>query len=127
MIFKQSIDTNKTFYVVLVISLLFFLIKGINYLFIGSIIPIIIALFLLFIIVISFRSSEKKFRRAIRFWAILLIIWASVRVLLGIINAFIKPMHESHINEQMGIVGTIISLSGLCIGIYLIRKVKNIK
>lgn len=127
MIFKQSIDNNKIFYVLLALSLGFFLIKGINYLFIGSIFPLLIALFILIIIAISFRSSEKKFRRSIQFWAILLILWASVRVLLGVINAFIKPMHESHINEQMGIVGTLISLSGLFIGVYLIKKVKKLK
>ena len=101
------------------LSLLFFLYKGFIYLIIGSYIPIVLISTIVILIILSSRKSEKSFKRIISIWVTLLVVWSSVRLLFSLINQFLKPIPESHVSEQLGISGLILSLLFLSGAIYL--------
>lgn len=100
-------------------TLLFFAFKGISYLILGSYIPMIVILSIFILFFLSTYKSTKTFLRVLGLWSILLIIWASVRFLLGMINLFVKPIPEAHVDNQLGTMGLLISLFFLISGIYL--------
>lgn len=102
------------------LSLLFFLYKGFAYLIIGSYLPIALISAIVILFVLSSRKSEKSFKKIISIWAILLIIWSSVRLLLSLVNQFVKPIPESHVSEQLGILSAMLSLLFLFGAIYLL-------
>ena len=124
---KNSIGNHPRFYAVLGLSLLFFLWKGVYYAFIGSFVPLAIILIILIVLNWSRAKSAKLYTRALKFWAIVLILWAGFRLLLAIADAFIEPMNESHIHEQIGVYGSLLSLLALFFGLYLFRYSKRIK
>ncbi len=105
----------------ILLTLGFFLIKGISYAFIGSYVPLLVIIAILLMIGIGFSKSKKAFFIVIGFWSILIILWALVRLLLSMVNLFVKPIPESHVNEQLGIVGIILSATFLFAGFYLWR------
>ncbi|WP_400079739.1 hypothetical protein [Winogradskyella sp. R77965] len=122
-----DITTEKAgakFYLVLGFSLLFFLRKGIQYAFIGSYVPIIIILIVISLLVCSKVKSLKFHKKAIKLWSVLLIIWSIFRILMTIIILFLKSINESHIYEQLGVFGFLLSLIIMFIGVYLYRKSK---
>ena len=118
----NTLKHNSIFLAVLGLSLLFFLYKGVLYLIIGSYVPMIVILIIMTLFLFSSRKSESGFKKTIGLWAILLIIWSMVRLLLSLTNQFIKPIPESHVSEQLGVLGTIFSLLMLFGGIYLWRN-----
>ena len=99
---------------------------GLVYLMIGSFIPIILISVIVILFVISSHKSKKSFKRVIGFWAVLLILWSSVRILLSLTNQFVKQIPESHVSEQLGIFGFILSLLFFSGAIYLWRFKKRI-
>lgn len=111
---------------VLALSLLFFLYKGVYYLILGSYVPLVLILAIIALLLISSRKSEKSFKRIVGLWAILTITWALVRLILGLTSQFVKPIPESHVAEQLGIAGAMLSLMFLCGGIYLWRHKNRI-
>lgn len=106
---------------VLSLSMLAFIAKGILYLSIGSYLPIILSLFVLGIFLIS-RKKIKLIRISIKLWAISLIAWAVLRIIIGVINYFVNPLAENHLHEQLGITGSITSVIFLIAGFYLLKK-----
>ena len=108
------------------LTLLFFLYKGIAYLIIGSYFPLILISAIVILFILSSRNSKKLFKRIIGIWAILLIIWSSVRLLLSLTNQFVKQIPESHVSEQLGVFDSILSLLFLSGAIYLLRYKKRI-
>lgn len=117
-----SIFKAHLFYgIVLAFSLFFFFYKGFSYLVIGSYVPLILISAIMALFIFSSRKSEKSFRKTIGLWAILVIIWSSIRLLLGLVNQFIKPVPESHVAEQFGLFGSLFSLLFLFGAIYLWR------
>ncbi|MAQ75234.1 MAG: hypothetical protein CL613_02740 [Aquimarina sp.] len=111
----------NTYFIVLSLSILAFIGKGVMYVLIGSYIPMILSLLVLGVFLIS-RKRNKLLLISIKFWAIALIIWSLLRILIGSLNFFVKPLTENHLHQQLGIKGTIISLIFLGTGIYLLRK-----
>tara|TARA_R110000868_G_scaffold37111_14_gene131609 strand:+ start:19479 stop:19862 length:384 start_codon:yes stop_codon:yes gene_type:complete len=102
-------------------SLIAFLAKGIFYAIIGSYLPIILAL----AITVSFlltRDKTKYHNIIIKIWAISLIIWSILRIVIGVLNHFVKPLTENHLQQQLGIQGMIISIIILVFGIFLLKK-----
>lgn len=114
-------------YLILVLSLLFFLRKGIQYAFIGSYFPMSIILVVLTFLVWSKSKSLTYHKRIIRLWSILLIIWSLFRILMTLIIWFFKSINESHIYEQLGIIGFSLSLLMLYFGVYLFRNSTKLK
>lgn len=122
----NTLKHNSIFLAVLGLPLLFFLYKGVSYLIIGSYVPMIVILIIMTLFLFSSRKSESAFKKTIGLWAILLIIWSAVRLLLSLTNQFIKPIPESHVSEQLGILGLILSVLFLCGGMYLWRNKSRI-
>lgn len=104
---------------ILGISLLFFLYKGVSYALIGSYLPLLVFLGVLALWFFGLSASALAARRVARLWAFVLILWASVRLLLAGVNQFLKPIPEGHVDAQLGLTGTLLSLAVLFCGGYL--------
>lgn len=111
----------NTYFFVLSLSILAFIGKGIIYLSISSYVPIILSLFVLGVFLIS-RKKIKLLIISIKIWAISLIVWSVLRIFIGIMNHFVKPLSENHLDQQLGITGIIISIIFLGAGFYLLKK-----
>jgi len=118
----SNISKSKLLYVMLGISIVFFFAKGLKYLIIGSYIPIIFILSIISILYWSLMSNNKFHFKVLKFWAILIIVWAIVRLGIWLIFQIDVNLTESHIREQFGIFQHIISILMLIIGIGIIRQ-----
>ena len=119
---QNMIDFLKkdlTFGAVLVLSLLYFFYKGVLYAVLGSYVPLISISSILLLFFLSSEKNVKSFNRVTGLWAILIIMWSIVRIVLSLVNQFIKPIPESHVSEQLGIIGLAKSLIFLIGAIYL--------
>lgn len=115
----MDIKTNPYLFI-LSLSILSFIAKGIMYMTIGSYVPIFLSVLVLGVFIIT-RKRPKLLILSIKFWAISLIIWAVLRIVIGIIDFFVKPLTENHLHQQLGIAGMIISLIFLGVGFYLLK------
>lgn len=122
----SGLKEHVVFTVVLGLTLLFFLYKGLTYALIGSYVPLGFILAILIFLVLASRSSKKVFKRMLGIWTILLMVWSVVRLLLILINLFIKPIPESHVSEQLGVFGGLLSVLFLLGAIYLLRYRKKL-
>ena len=123
----NRIYKSKLLYLMLGVSLLYFLIKGFKYLLIGSYLPILFILIIVIMLYWSFTLNLKSHYKMLRFWAIILIFWALVRFSLWLIFKIDVKLTESHMREQFGIFQHIISIMILVIGIGIIKQIKSKK
>jgi hypothetical protein len=123
----NKIYTSKLLYSILGVSLLYFLIKGLEYLLIDSYVPILFIFTVIVIIFWSFSSNQKNHHRILKFWAILIIIWSISRLGIWLILEIDLNLTESHIREQFGIFQHIISILMLVIGYGIIKETKRSK
>lgn len=107
------------------LSLLYFFVKGITYLLIGSYAPILFVVSATILLYWSSTASSHIHRRALKYWAILIIIWATARFGIWLVFQIDTQLTESHIREQFGAIQHIISLLMLIIGLGVIRQVKQ--
>ncbi|WP_370002289.1 hypothetical protein [Winogradskyella sp.] len=113
---------SKTLYsIILVLSLVLFLAKGIQYALLGSYIPIFLAIVICMLFYFN-RNRKRSLKTLIKIWAILIIIWAIMRIAIGLADRFGKELMENHLQEHLGIKGIFISLVFLIGGIYLLGK-----
>lgn len=117
---------DLVFSLILMFSLIFFLFKGIRYSLIGSFVPLVLILMIIFLFVAGSFKSQKVIKRIITLWTILIIIWSIVRIALSLINHFVKPIPESHVAEQLGTLGLIQSFIFLFGAIYLWKNKNRI-
>jgi hypothetical protein len=103
------------------ISIIFFLVKGIQYAIIGSYVPLLMVLIVLGSLYLSFSKSIKAHRAILRIWAVLIIIWAVARFIVWVMFEVDQNLSETHIREQFGIFQHIISIAMLFIGIIIFR------
>jgi len=116
------LEKHLWFVVILGITLLFFLYKGISYAVIGSYVPVVFIMTIVALFLAGFYRSEKAFMRVLSLWAVLVVLWSFVRLLLSIVNQFVKPIPEGHVHDQLGIAGSLLSLAFLFAGVYLLRN-----
>ncbi|MFD2561617.1 hypothetical protein [Aquimarina rubra] len=107
--------------ITLVVSLLLFLFKGIQYAILGSYIPIILSVTIVFIFYFL-RRRKKPLNIALKIWAILMITWSVIRLFIGLVDHFGKELMENHLQENLGIFGTLISITFLILGFFLLNK-----
>ena len=119
------LEKNKIYTIFLVISLLSFLIKGIQYAVLGSYVPILLSLFALTLLYFN-RTKKKTLNILVKVWALLVIIWSILRLLISILDKYGKELMENHLQENLGTIGLIISVTFLYIGIFLFRKKNRI-
>ncbi len=110
---------HMVFTSILCLTLCFFLAKGFRYFLIGSYVPLVCISTIVILLAFGFLNSMNFFRKIIRIWGSLLLLWSAVRLLFSFINQFVKPIPESHVSEQLGISGTMLSVLFLAGAIYL--------
>lgn len=116
--------TNKSstlYTVILILSLFLFLIKGFQYAVLGSYIPLVLALVICMLFYLN-RKKKKALNILIKIWALLIIIWSLLRLLIGTADRFGKELMENHLQENLGVTGSLISLLFLVVGFYLFNK-----
>ena len=116
--------TNKsiTLYTVcLVLSLFLFLIKSFQYAVLGTYIPLVLALVICMLFYLN-RKKKKALNILIKIWALLIIVWSLLRLLIGTADRFGKELMENHLQENLGVTGSLISLLFLVVGFYLFNK-----
>lgn len=123
----KNIKTNRLFLLSLVVSVLFFLAKGIQYVAIGSYVPLVFIFSVLIGFYLSYNKSVKAFGRMTSFWAVLIIVWALVRLIFWIYLEIDNNLTESHLREQFGLWENLLSIIMLVIGVVLIRQFKQQK
>lgn len=120
------INKHKLFFVLLSLSILFFLIKGIRYALIDSVVPLVFITLILFSLITFINNDKKYFRLAIWNWGIILLLWSSFRLIAPILFKLTPNLTETHIREQFTIYEFFISFVMLSIGIYLLKNVKKV-
>ncbi len=122
----NRLKEHVVYMVVLALTLFFFLYKGLTYAWIGSYVPLgFIGAIVIFLLLAS-RRSKKAFKRMLGVWAILLMLWSMVRLLLILVNLFIKPIPESHVSEHLDVFGGFLSVLFLLGAIYIWRYRKKL-
>ena len=123
----KNIQAHKSFVIPLVVTLMFFIVKGIQYAVIGSYVPIAFILVIAFVLYISYKTSAKAFRRMLRFWVFLIILWSVARLFFWVYLEIDTKLTESHLREQFGVFQNILTLGMLVSGILLLKSIKTIQ
>ena len=127
----KFIRVNKNLSLTLLLSIVFFLRKGIQYSVIGSIIPLVIIIGFIILLMISVQKKKATFILIARIWAIILVIWSAIRFLISIIHLTIKPFDNSfHMTHQFSRYSIILSILMLTLGVLILRglnkkRIKN--
>ncbi|WP_378183803.1 hypothetical protein [Aquimarina sp. SS2-1] len=124
MIGKKNIkqDRDHLFYnSILILSLLLFFTKGIQYAILGSYIPIILSTTIIIVFYIS-RKNKKFLNTVLKIWSFLIIAWSLIRLLIAAVDHFGKELMENHLQENLGFLGSLVSICFLIAGFYLFNK-----
>jgi len=124
---RSKIASLKTMYSLLGISLLYFIIKGLDYAIIGSYIPLIFILFWIILIIWSFSFKQKHHLRVLKYWIIMVLIWAVARIGVWIIIHIDTGLTESHLREQFNIFQNCITIVMLVIAINVLKIIRGEK
>lgn len=116
--------SNKRLYVPLTLSLFFFVRKAVQYFLLGSYTPLLVMSLFLTLMIISIACNKKGFLLISKVWAVFIIIWSIVRILISVINHITDVFDEYHLISQFGILGMIISLIMLSLGVRILRSNK---
>lgn len=107
----------------LFLSLLVFLGKGIQYALIGSLSPLVVSLLVTAIVPVSIYIGNRIGKVALRLWAAGLIIWGLTRMILSLsLIVFPRAMTENHVYEQFNWLGNLLSVGVLLAGIFFWRS-----
>lgn len=121
---KERFNAEPLYSGTLLLSGFLFLIKGIDYLLLGSIVPFVVSTGIFSVTIYALLNSNRRSRRLVRTWGVILILWAISR--LGIELLFtIAPVTEAHIRSQFTWMNRLVSLVALYIGIFLYREQKK--
>lgn len=119
----EFIKAKKNLSFSLLLSILFFLRKGIQYSLIGSYAPLLVVVGLIALLAISLQVRKTYFVLVVRVWAIALIIWSLIRIIISIIHLTVRPFDGSfHMSQQLGAYGLILSVLMLAIGVVMFRS-----
>lgn len=119
------ISSAKPMYSLLGISTLYFIIKGLDYAIIGSYIPLIFIAFWVILFFLSFNFKQKNHLRILKYWTILVLIWAIARIGVWIIIHVDTNLTESHLREQFNIFQNCITVAMLVIAVYLFKLIRR--
>lgn len=120
-------NPKQTTLVLLGLSLLFFLRKGIQYAVLGSYVPLGFALLFTLLLGFSLSGSPRIFHISARIWGMLLITWAVIRLFFSVVTIAVKPLKEYHLTQQFGVAGILLSVGVLIMGIWLLRSLRILR
>lgn len=110
---------------VFAVGFLAFAYKAVSYAFLESFIPLILFFLYTALFMFSFYRGEKQFHKALKFWAITLVIWSVLRLILMVLIKL--QLNEPHLLSQVNAIDIFKTLSILGIGIYLNKQLVTIK
>ncbi|MEM8900210.1 MAG: hypothetical protein AAGC85_18995 [Bacteroidota bacterium] len=119
------IRNNPFLFIPLILSLLFFLRKGVQYAMIGSYVPLVVIILPSVLMALTILQKRKTFLLLSKAWAIILIIWSVGRLFIASVNLAIPTFDEYHLNNQLGGFGFILSILMLSLGILILRNLKS--
>ncbi len=123
----NSITIKNSLLLPLLLTILFFVRKGIQYAILGRFIPLFLIGFVIGLLFYTYKFSKRKgFKFIVKTWSWLLIIWASVRLLFAAINLVSQSLSEHHLNQQLGIAGIVLSLTILILSIVMLIRLKKV-
>ncbi len=109
---------------ILWISLLLWLKKGIAYALIGRNWILALTIFLGWALITTYNTRPKLHRMLLRFWGLYLMIWGLIRVVLGtLIKIF--PISDLHVSQNFDWLGNLYSIGSLVFGWILFRKART--
>jgi len=120
-------NNKQITWVLLGMSIVFFLRKGIQYASLGSYVPLGFVLVFLLLLGLGLSSKPIIFMITARVWGILLIIWASVRLFFSVMTIFFKSLDEYHITQQFALPSLLLSIGILLIGAWLLRLLRFLR
>ena len=121
MIWAKQNSKILIYQIILFGSLLLFLLKGIQYAFLGSYSTLLTSIIIIAIFYLI-REKKNRLNSSIKIWAILIIAWSLIRIFFGILIHFVEPLTENHLQENLGFLGMCISIFFLFGGFFLINK-----
>ncbi|MEM8507890.1 MAG: hypothetical protein AAF717_08670 [Bacteroidota bacterium] len=121
----NAIRSNSFLFIPLLLSLLFFLRKGIQYAILGSYIPLLVIALFVVLMSITIRANATLFLYLSRIWAGVLIVWSLIRIGIAVVNYATTTFDEYHLSNQFGMSGILISALMLAIGITMIRNART--
>jgi len=118
-------DRSQQVLIPILVSLLFFLRKGVQYALIGSYVPLLIVALMASIVLLTFFYGVKFFKVFARIWAVLIICWAMTRILFATVDMTIKPFLEYHLTQQFNPSSLLISIVMFILSVYIIKGTKR--
>ena len=122
----QKLKSYNTYELLLTLSLMLILIKGLTYLLIGIIYPLLISLALLSPFIYCYFKKRCKLSKTIKYWSILILCYGIVRILLNSIIYIDSSGVPSEAYYQFTLWYGIKSLLYIALGIVLLLKRKHI-
>lgn len=105
----------------LILSLLFFWRKALQYISLGSYVPLLLVLIFSVCIIYTRVKGKNSFYRWVFSWFVLVAIWSCMRLFFSCMNYFFKTLKEFHLNDQFGIRGVLLSVVMLGVVVYGLR------
>ncbi len=123
---KDFMARNRLLIALLMLSVLFFLVKGVRYAIIESYVPIIFISIFIVLFIIAFKNGYKSLRRMLRVWGIFLLIWTGAVIFVEVAFTLTPSMTEAHIREQFNLLQNLYVALFLFTGIYLLKRAKHV-
>lgn len=118
-----SLRKNKHKYLgALILSLLFFLIRGVIYAWIGSYVPLIFVTVFVITFIYLLIGEAAFAPLIVKVWSWFLIIWGVIRLAIPMMFYIAPNVTESHIRSQFTVLEFLMSILAIGIGIYLFKK-----
>jgi len=127
MIRENRILLNKNIYILIGLSILFFLVKGIKYLIIGSYLPLIFIFLVVGLIFMSVYFDERKHFVVLKIWSLFLLLWSTIRIVLWLVLIFDKNLTEAHLRDQFGLGQQLVSILMMLIGFRILKNLRSLK
>ena len=122
----QKLRSYNTYELLLIVSFILILIKGLEYLLIGLIYPLLITLLVLSPFIYSYFKSQNNLQKTIKYWSILVLCYGTVRVFLNTIIYIDSSGVPSAAYYQFTLVYWIKSILYIILGALLLLKRKYI-
>ncbi|MFK8058070.1 MAG: hypothetical protein AB8F78_18225 [Saprospiraceae bacterium] len=119
----EFIKANKVLTLSLLLSIGFFLRKGIQYGSIGSFVPLFIVMGLIALLACCIRIGLSSFALLVKSWAVALIAWSCSRLVISGVHLSAKPFDGSfHMTQQFGIASLVLTVAMLSIGVLIFSR-----
>lgn len=111
----------KLIWGIILLSLLFFIVRGVQYAIISSYAPLGFAAFLIAIVIAALIFGATLSRRALKLFGVTLILYGIIRILLGALLK-VAPIDSVHATESTSAFYFLLSALFLWGGIYLCKN-----